>query len=132
MNLEEELSKRFAKAINDAIKPPILIGAKWLQACPSGQPADFQFTGVPKIAKATGRPKERIAPMLLKRMDLSDLRLRAEVTPTGLINIFSTKRKAPPGGAESSPPTSPPGGPGAARQGPTSAGSVEPRSGPSP
>ena len=87
MTLEEQLTQKLAKAIHDLIKPPVLVGSKWLRHYPSGKPTDFQFIGTGKIAKATGKDAGRIARNLLKKMDLEGLGLTGEVIANGTINF---------------------------------------------
>jgi len=97
MDLEKQLREEFRRAINELIKPPVLVGGNWLRSCPSGKPADFQFMGTGKMAKATGKAPRRIARGLLKIMELNDIGLRAEVAPNGTINLWKVQsdKKAP-------------------------------------
>jgi arginyl-tRNA synthetase len=91
MNVEVQLKKRFEAVVSEMIKPPVLFGPKWLQPGP-GQ-GQFQFVGTLRIAKATGRNAQRIAKGLLKHLNLSDLRLKARVSPTGVITLSPAKPK---------------------------------------
>jgi len=97
MDLEKQLREEFRRAIKELIKPPVLVGEKWLRSCPSGKPADFQFMGTAKMAKATGKAPGRIARGLLKIMKLNEIGMRAEVAPDGTINLWKVKsgKKAP-------------------------------------
>ena len=95
MDLLNELKARFTKAIQEHVKPPVLIGPNWLMACPGGKPADFQFHGAPKIAKATKRDIARVASMLLKRLDLSGLNVTTRIEENGVISIFVKKPGRP-------------------------------------
>lgn len=102
MDLEEQLREEFRRAINELVKPPVLVGEKWLRSCPSGKPADFQFMGTGKMAKATGKAPGRIARGLLKILKLKEIGLRAEVAPNGTINLWKVKsgKEAPSGNKE--------------------------------
>lgn len=91
MDLLSKLKERFTKAINEHVKPPVLVGPNWLMACPGGKPADFQFHGAPKIAKATKRDTARVAAMLLKQLDLSGLDVTTRIEEDGVISIFVRK-----------------------------------------
>ncbi len=87
MTTEKELWEKIDQAIHDMIKPPVLTSPRWLRHYPDGKPADFQFFGTLKVAKATGKDVHRIAGMLLKRLDLAKLGLSSEVQPDGVINF---------------------------------------------
>ena len=93
MSTEKDLWERIEKAIGEMIKPPVLTSPTWLRHFPEGRPADFQFMGTLKIAKATGKDVHRIAAKLLKQLDLESLGREAEVAADGVINI----RKRRPG-----------------------------------
>jgi len=97
MSHAQELAKRFAKAINDNVKPPILIGPKWLRHNPAGKP-EYQFIGAPKIAKATGKDLGRVIKMLLRSATFDDLGLKVKVTAEGFINLLPAGKS---GGAPS-------------------------------
>jgi len=99
MNVESELRKRFEKAVNKIIDPPVLIGPKWLRPGPGeGQ---FQFVGTLKIAKATGRKAQRIASLLSRTLRLGDLDLRIKTSPTGVMTLSPAPRaKKGPGKAD--------------------------------
>jgi arginyl-tRNA synthetase len=92
MNLQDELTRRLTEAIRQQVKPPVLIGANWMKACPGGDPCDFQYLGAQKIAKATGRPIELVAGNLLKQVKPEELGLKAELTEDGLINFTRIDR----------------------------------------
>ncbi|OPX25088.1 MAG: hypothetical protein B1H04_00775 [Planctomycetales bacterium 4484_123] len=92
MKLQEELSKRFEKAIAECIKPPVLVGPKWLRPGPGD--GEFTFIGAPRIAKATGRKPQRIASLLRRRLDVGDLGLVVKVSDTGIITLVPSKPKA--------------------------------------
>jgi len=89
MKLQEELSRRFEKAIVECIKPPVLIGPKWLRPGPGE--GEFTFIGAPRIAKATGRKPQRIASLLRRRLSLSDLGLVVKVSSTGIMTLVPSK-----------------------------------------
>ena len=94
MNAAEELKRRFTRVIEENVRPPVLIGPKWFRYNPSGNPAEFQFLGSAKIAKATGKGARRVAKLLLERIELDDLGMTAQIAPDGVINISSAKRKS--------------------------------------
>ncbi len=101
MDLEQQLREEFRRAIDELVKPPVLVGANWLRSCPSGKPADFQFMGTGKMAKATGKAPRRIARGLLKIVKLKEIGLRAELAPNGTINLWKVKSpKKPPSGSK--------------------------------
>jgi arginyl-tRNA synthetase len=91
MSLEDQLREKFAQAIKEMIKPPVLVGPKWLRHYRKGKPADFQYIGVSKVAKATGKDIDRVASMLLKRVDLGSMGLKVELAADGTINIWKQK-----------------------------------------
>ena len=99
MDLLAELKQRFEKAIAANIRPPILVGPNWVRACPDGQPADFEFIGAPRIAKATQRDPVRVAKWLLDKMDLAGLPVTVRVTPDGMIHLRVTSGPADTGAA---------------------------------
>jgi len=88
MNTFAKLEKMFTQAVNDAIRPPVLIGPKWLREMSGGR---FQYTGMPKIAKATGRSVERIAQRILKGVDFGSLHLTATISKDGVVTICPAK-----------------------------------------
>ena len=87
MNVEEELTKRFADAARAYAEIPVLIGPKWLRPAPPGGKELYQYFGVPKVAKALGRDPMRVARGMLKEMDFSELKLAAEVDKDAIIHI---------------------------------------------
>ncbi len=87
MNVEEELTKRFADAARAYAEIPVLIGPKWLRPAPPGGKDLYQYFGVPKVAKALGRDPMRVARGMLKVMDFSELKLAAEVDKNAIIHI---------------------------------------------
>ena len=87
MNLQDELTRRLSEAIRQQVKPPVLIGANWMKACPGGKPCDFQYLGAQKVAKATGKPFELVAKNLLKQVKPEELDLKVELTEDELINF---------------------------------------------
>lgn len=96
MITEKDLWERIDRAIRELIKPPVLTSQRWLRHYPNGKPADFQFMGTLKLAKATGKDVHRIAGMLLRRLDPEGVGLTAEVAADGVINFRKKKprRKA--------------------------------------
>ena len=97
------MSKRFDKLAKDhfvwAIKkvfpnPTPLIGDKWFHFRDKGQPADLEFTGIPKLAKATGIPVKRVGQLILKT--LSEKVLDAELEMTDEHHVIVRRNKAKP------------------------------------
>jgi len=87
-----KLEKMFTQAVNDAIRPPVLIGPKWLRPMSAGR---FQYLGMPKIAKATGRSVERITQRILKGVDLDSVGLTATISKDGVVSICPAKPAKP-------------------------------------
>jgi len=86
MDVENELRKRFATAINKFVQPRILFGPKWVRAVP-GEEGRYQFIGTDKVAKATGIPQAKIAKKILAHLKLGGLDLTARGTPSGTITL---------------------------------------------
>lgn len=87
MIAQKDLWEAIDRTIQEMIKPPVLTSSRWLRHFPKGKPADFQFTGTVKMAKATGKNVHRVAGKLLKQLPLESLGLTGEVTAEGFINI---------------------------------------------
>jgi len=103
MNLEDKLRDKLAGAVRDMIKPPVLFGPKWLRPRPRGKAGHFEFLGLPKIAKATGKPPKRIAEMLVKRLEPEKMGVTVTVTPDGLMIISKVKQPGKKGAAKKPP-----------------------------
>ncbi len=86
MDVENELRKRFAAAINKFVQPRILFGPKWVRPL-SGEPGRYQFVGAQKVAKATGIPVAKVAQKILDLLKLEGLGLEARLTPSGTITL---------------------------------------------
>ena len=87
-----KLEKMFTQAVNDAIRPPVLIGPKWLRPMSAGR---FQYLGMPKIAKATGRSVERITQRILKGVDLDSVGLTATISKDGVVTLSPARAPKP-------------------------------------
>lgn len=85
MNVETELSKRFCKAVNEVIKPPVLVSTRWVR--PGPRDGEYEFFGTLKIAKATGRKAQRIAAQIRKAVNVDDLQLKMRTTANGIIQL---------------------------------------------
>ena len=85
--LFEALKERFVKGIRKSFQPCPLIGPKWLQAYPYGRPADFRFFGIRKLAKATGRPTQKVVQMLMRNVSFAGLDVDVEIKGGLLIDI---------------------------------------------
>jgi hypothetical protein len=85
--LKEELAKRFAKGIHKSFSPCPLIGPKWLQEFPEGNPADFRFFGISKLTKAIGWSSERILKVVMRNVSLAGLDVDVEISQGVLIDI---------------------------------------------
>jgi len=91
----EELAKaQFVRAIKKVFPDPTpLIGDKWFRCHPDGKPADLEFAGVMKLAKATGSSPQKIAAMIVKYLALDKLRAEAHVTKGYRILLRRTSPK---------------------------------------
>ncbi len=87
MDRKAIIKSRFTRAIESLVKPRPLIGDKWFCWPTGGDPADFQFRGVRKLAKAAGRRPGKLAKELVKELDLYDLGGKVEVTDDLVINV---------------------------------------------
>ena len=105
MDIEAELRKRFAAAINKFVQPRILFGPKWIRSTP-GQPGRYQFIGTPKVAKATGIPVIKVAKKILSHLKLGGLDLESRMTATGVITMGPVKDSKPRGEREAAEKTS--------------------------
>jgi hypothetical protein len=78
--LRQTLADRFAQGIRKTFSPCPLIGPKWMQTCPKGKPADFQYIGIRKLAKAIGCSPGRILQKIMPNISLGDLDVDVQVT----------------------------------------------------
>ncbi len=100
MNMQDELKERFVQAIRKSFQPCPLIGEKWFCFHPDGEPADLQFVGCDKLAKAMGMNRKTIAQTIVKNLYLRELKASIEITSDDRINIRLEKN---PGSGEHEP-----------------------------
>ena len=93
--LQRKLTERLVKGIRKSFTPCPLIGPKWLQAYPKGRPADFRFFGIRKLAKAIGRPADRILEIVMRNVSLKGLDVEHEVVHDFLINFYIKGKPRP-------------------------------------
>lgn len=95
----EELAKaQLVKAIKKTFPDPTpLIGEKWFKYHPEGQPADMEFTGTARLAKATGAPAKKVANNLIRNLELDKLGCEAQVAKN--YDILLRRKVRPEGGA---------------------------------
>ena len=95
MDLEKTLKKRFTASIKKTfVERCPLIGDKWFVFYPKGKPADFQFTGVPKLAKATSINPSSVARFILKNLDLKGIDAEVKVTDDHNIRVHLNNSKS--------------------------------------
>ena len=87
MDIKEVLTQRFTKAIKKSLPKTPLIGPKWFKLYPSGRPADFQFTGCRKLAKAACKSPKHIMHLILKNVSLKDISSKVSYTKDYRINV---------------------------------------------
>lgn len=98
---EDIAKEQFVKAIQNALpKPTPLIGVKWFRFHPDGKPADLEFTGIRKLAKATSIPIDRVAKQVVRRLSAQALDSQIELTDDHMILVHRNDNKA--GGGEKS------------------------------
>ena len=100
MDMKQVLTERFTAAIRKALPKTPLIGPKWFRFYPNGKPADFQFTGCGKLAKATKKDPRRVAQAILKHVRLTDLNAVATLTEDEKINVVLRDKPERSGGAK--------------------------------
>lgn len=106
-DLKKQLTDRFAKGIRKTFTPCPLIGPKWMQEFPKGKPADFRFFGMRKLAKATGRPLEKVVQLVMRNVTLDGLGVEWDIKQGCLIDINRVGKAAPsPGDKPTQPQTS--------------------------
>lgn len=92
---EDTAKEHFVKAIQNALpKPTPLIGGKWFRFHPNGEPVDLEFTGLPKLAKASGLPIDRVAKQVVRRLSAETLNCHIELTDDYMILVRKNKKKA--------------------------------------
>ena len=91
-NIEEILRQRFAKAIRKTFEICPLIGPKWLRPCPSREQADFEFIGIPKLAKAMGMQVPFVGKLVLKHFDKRGIDAEFVLSATGKVRITLRKK----------------------------------------
>ena len=91
-NIEEILRQRFTKAIKKTFEICPLIGPKWLRSCPSREQADFEFIGIPKLAKAMGMEISFVEKLVLKNLDKRGIDAEFALTATGKVRITLRKK----------------------------------------
>ena len=94
VRIQDKLKERFIRAIRKSFTPCPLIGDKWFHFHASGKPADLQFVGCDKLAKAMGMNRKVIAQTLVKNLHLRDLKASVEITPDDRINVRLQKKSA--------------------------------------
>ncbi len=103
--LHKTINDRLNAGIRKSFTPCPLIGPNWLQYFPNGNPADFRFFGVRKLAKAIGKPADAIMAILMKNVTFEgidiDIRLHEGVfididrkTKTQAAGLATSKPKA--------------------------------------
>lgn len=91
MDIKDLLTERFTQAIKTSLPQTPLIGPKWFKLYPNGKPADFQFTGCTKLAKATTLRPHRVVEKILRNLDLKDVASKVEATGDFKINVTLKK-----------------------------------------
>lgn len=88
----EDLAKaQLMKAIRKTFPDPTpLIGEAWFQYHADGDPAEMVFSGVKKLAKATGISDEKVARLLLRHLAAD--KIGAEVRLTGTLRIHLNRK----------------------------------------
>jgi len=98
MDIKDVLAERFTEAIKKALpRSTPLIGPKWFNLHPDGKPADFQFTGCGKLAKATAMRPDKIVDRILKNLSLDDIASAVERTEDHRINVTLREKPEGPG-----------------------------------
>jgi hypothetical protein len=80
-DFETRAKNHFCEAIREVFPDPTpLIGEKWFRFYPGRKPADMEFIGLPKLAKATGLSVKRIGKQVLRKLSEEHLGARLELT----------------------------------------------------
>ena len=87
MDVRDEITNRFTEAIRLSVRPCPLIGTKWFRFHPKGRPADFQFIGAGKLAKAAGMAAARLADEIVSHLDLGQLDATVEISSDATISL---------------------------------------------
>ena len=96
MDLEKTLKKQFVASIKKTfIERCPLIGDKWFIFYPKGKPADFKFTGVPKLAKATSINPSSVAKFIVKNLSLKGIGADVEITEKHDILVHLKEKSKP-------------------------------------
>ena len=96
-DISEMLTERFKQAVAKSFEPCPLIGPKWFRYCETAVPPYFQFTGVTKLAKATGIKRTMVSQRIVEHLDVSDLDVVVSVSEEFNINVrVGEQGKAPP------------------------------------
>ena len=92
---EDIAKEHFVKAIKNALpKPTPLIGGKWFRFHPDGEPADLEFTGIRKLAKASGVVIDRIAKQIVGNLSAETLNSQIELTEDYTILVRRNDKQA--------------------------------------
>ena len=87
MDIKEVLTERFIKAIKKSLPQTPLIGPKWFKLYPKGRPADFQFTGCVKVAKAACKSPTFILQAIMKNLSIDDVAAKVTTGQDFTINV---------------------------------------------
>ena len=87
METEQVLRQQFTAAIRKSFNPCPLIGEKWFNFHANGKPADLEFTGAGKLAKATCKRPEQVARTIVKNLALGKVAAEVEVTSDSIILV---------------------------------------------
>ena len=94
METERVLTERFRKAIKKSLNPCPLIGQKWFRFYSTGKPADFEFIGTNKLAKASKKPAQRLAETIVRNLDLGEIPAQIRITSEFVILVNIEKPSA--------------------------------------
>jgi len=87
MATQDQIKDRFTRAIKKSFRPCPLIGPKWFRFYASGEPADFQFIGCQKLAKAMGKDPRFVAQTIIRNLYLRDIDAAIEMTADARISL---------------------------------------------
>ena len=97
MEPSELLKERFIEAIRKSFRRTPLIGPKWFRFHPDGEPADFEFLGARKLAKALKRGPMAVAETIVGRLDLAGLDAEVRILPDTTVCVDLGGRTEPDG-----------------------------------